>query len=84
MFDKQNSRCYGYKLNRIIVKYEVLFYRRPSKINVTHSDRHIKELYDIKVSDDQNEDITKKKFIANKNMGLIEKKFNKKKYYQNI
>ena len=61
-----------------------MFYRRKSKLNVTHSDRHIKELYDIKITDEPNEDITKKKFIANKNMGLIEKKFNKKKYYQNI
>ena len=60
LFDKQYYRCYGYKLNRIDVKYEVLFYRRPSKLNVAHSDRHIKELYDIKISDDQNEDITKK------------------------
>ena len=42
LFDKQYSRCYGYKLNRIGCKYEVLFYRKPLKLNVTHSDRHIK------------------------------------------
>ena len=33
----------------------------------------------MKISEDECEDITKKTFIMNKNLGLIEKKYNKKR-----
>ena len=88
LFRKKYSRCYGYKLNRISnIKYTVLYYRRPSKLNETNSKQHIEDLFNSKISDDPQEDITKKKFIANKNMGLIEKKYNSKfitKIYQTL
>ena len=75
LFRKTYSRCYGYKLNRISnIKYTILFYRRPSRLNKSDSKRHIDDLYKIKICENEQEDIEKKKFIANKNMGLIEEK----------
>ena len=47
-----------------------MYYRRPSKLSKSDSKKHTDELYDTKNSTD------KKKFIANKNMGLIERKMN--------
>ena len=76
LFRKKYSRCYGYKLNRISnINYTILYYRRPSKLNETNSKQHIEDLFRSKICDDAKEDITKKKFIANKNMGLIEIQF---------
>ena len=77
LFRKKYSQWYGDKLNRIsTTNYTVLYYRRPSKLNKTNSNKHIEDLYNTKVSEDSQEDISKKKIIANKNMGLIEKKYN--------
>ena len=80
LFKKTYSRCYGYKLNRISddIQYNILFYRRPSRLNKSYSDKYIEDLYNIKISENNLEDIEKKKFIMNKNLGLIEKKYNKK------
>ena len=77
LFRKTFSRCYGYKLNRISdINFSILYYRRPSKLVKTDSERHIDDLYKIKICEDKTEDIEKKKFIVNKNLGLIEKKYN--------
>ena len=77
LFRKKYSRCYGYKLNRISdINFTVLYYRRPSKLNKSNSERYINQLYNSFICEDEEEDMTKKKFIANKNMGLIEKKYN--------
>ncbi len=40
------------------------------------SQKYIDNLYKTKISEDEAEDIEKKKFIVNKNLGLIEKKTN--------
>ena len=77
LFKKKYSRCYGYKLNRIKnINYTVLYYRRPSKLATANSQKYIDNLYKSKISDDEAEDIDKKKFIVNKNLGLLEKKNN--------
>ena len=80
LFRKTYSRCYGYKLNRMSkdIQISILYFRRPSKLNKTNSDKYIDDLYKMKISDNIHEDIEKKKFIMNKNLGLIEKKYNKK------
>ena len=73
LFRKKYSRCYGYKLNRISnFNYNVLYYRRPSKLNKSYSNGHINDLYDTELC------IEKKKIIANENVGLIEKKITQK------
>ena len=77
LFRKTYSRCYGYKLNRISnVAYTILYYRKPSRLNKANSNAYIDDLYSVKICENEQEDIEKKKFIANKNMGLIEKKYN--------
>ena len=77
LFRKLYSRCWGYKLNRISnINYTILFYRRPSRLNNSDGDKYIEELYNSQISLEKGEDMNKKKFIANKNMGLIEKKYN--------
>ena len=38
--------------------------------------KHIDNLYKSKISDDEKENIERKKFIVNKNLGLLEKKYN--------
>ena len=71
------SRCYGFKLNGISdINYTILFFRRPSKLNDAHSTKHIDDLYGTRLCEDDSEDIEKKKFIVNKNLGLLEKKYN--------
>ena len=46
IFRKQYSRCYGYKLNRTNgFNYNILYYRRPSKLNKSNSDKYINDLY---------------------------------------
>ena len=60
------------------IQIRILFFRRPSKLNKTNSDKYIDDLYKMKISDNVQEDNEKKKFIMNKNLGLIEKKYNKK------
>ena len=66
LFRKKYSRCYGYKLNRISnIDYNVLYYRRPSRLNVAHSQKHIDDLYKKEISKDKGEDTENIKFIAN-------------------
>lgn len=52
-----------------------------------HSKKHIDDLYQTKICEDYSEDIEKKKFIVNKNLGLLEKKYNSAsitKIYQSL
>ena len=61
LFRKTYSRCYGYKLNRIEnFNYSILKYRRPSKLNKSHSKQYVDDLYNCKISDDPSDDVTKK------------------------
>ena len=77
LFKKFYSRCYGYKLNGISnIDYTILYFRRPSKLNRSNSEKYIEELYNTRISAEEGEDINEKKIIASKNMGLIEKKYN--------
>ena len=72
LFSSTISRCYGYKLNRINENYEVLYMKKPSNLIPSNSKDLVKKVFDSKL------DISLKKFIVNKNLGLIEKKRNKK------
>ena len=72
LFSSTISRCYGYKLNRINENYEVLYMKKPSNLILSNSKDLVKKVFDSKL------DISLKKFIVNKNLGLIEKKRNKK------
>ena len=72
LFSGVYSRCYGYKLNRIKEKYNVLYYKKPSNLVMSNSKDLVGNLYESKLPTDL------KKFIANKNLGLIEKRRNKK------
>ncbi|DAC81756.1 TPA_asm: S1H [Trichoplax MELD virus] len=67
------SRCYGIKLNKIRFNdVEILYYRRPSNLVKSNSEHLVKAVYESDLPLDC------KKFIVNKNLGLIEKKRNVK------
>ena len=66
------SRCYGYKLNRINEKFIVMYYKKPSNLVPSNSRSLVKNVFNSKLPTDL------KKFIVNKNLGLTEKKKNKK------
>ena len=69
LFTQKFSRCYGYKLNRINnINYKICCIRRPSKLVKTNSHDHLKKLFNNPTISTKN-----KKFIINKNSGLIEK-----------
>ena len=72
LFSGTYSRCYGYKLNRINENFMVMYYRRPSNLVLSNSRSLVKNVFNSKLPMDL------KKFIVNKNLGLIEKKKNKK------
>ena len=69
-FTQKASRCYGYKFKKIdSIKYKIYFVRNPSKLNKTNSHDYLMKLYNYP-------NISIKKFIINKNTGLIEQKYN--------
>jgi len=72
LFSGTHSRCYGYKLNRINEKFTVMYYKKPSNLVLSNSRSLVKNVFNSKLPTDL------KKFIVNKNLGLIEKKKNKK------
>ena len=72
LFSGTYSRCYGYKLNRIDEKFKVMYYKKPSNLVLSNSQSLVKNVFNSKLP------IDLKKFIVNKNLGLIEKKKNKK------
>jgi len=79
LFPSLYSRCYGYKLNRIPSnKYEVISYRRPSSLHKSNSKELVDRLWGTKISESEECDIMYKKFICNRNLGILEKKKNKK------
>ena len=72
LFSGTYSRCYGYKLNRIDENFTVMYYKKPSNLVLSNSQSLVKNVFNSKLP------IDLKKFIVNKNLGLIEKKKNKK------
>ena len=72
LFSGTYSRCYGYKLNRINEKFIVMYYKKPSNLVLSNSRSLVKNVFDSNLPMDL------KKFIVNKNLGLIEKKKNKR------
>jgi len=71
LFNKQFSRCYGYKLRHLKSNYIVQMFRRPSVLNKSNIKDHLKLLYN-------NNELTEndKKFIVNCVTGLCEKSDN--------
>ena len=76
LFPYKYSRCTGYKLNRINVKYSILFFKRPSKLVQSNSKEIIDELWKTKFDDECDNQC--KKDIVNLNIGLLGKKYNNK------
>ena len=72
LFSGTYSRCYGCKLNRIKERYIVMYYKKPSNLVPSNSQSLVRNVFNSKLPTDL------KKFIVNKNLGLIEKKKNKK------
>lgn len=80
LFPSTYSRHYGYLLNRIPknIKYEVISYRRPSTLNKSNSSEMVDKLWNDEISSYKEADIEYKKYIVNRNLGLLEKKRNNK------
>jgi len=71
IFSEKISRMFGFVLKQIDIKYKIHYVRKPFKIENVDFNPAIKELY-------ANPDISMKlkKYIANKTMGMLEKKKN--------
>ena len=63
LFSGTYSRCYGYKLNRINEKYDVLYFKKPSNLILSNSKSLVNNVFKSKLSTHL------KKFIVNKNLG---------------
>lgn len=88
LFPFTYSRCTGYKLNRIKnIDYQILYFKKPSKLVKSNSKEIIDEVYQYKFSDDEKENSKCRKDIVNLNIGLLGKCKNKKtvcKVFKNI
>ena len=71
LFNHKISRTYGFVLKQTKIPYEILYYRRPSKIIDVDFQTPIEELYK-----NDEIDVDKKKTIVNKMTGLMETKLN--------
>ena len=80
LFRNIYNRCCGYKLNRIPkeIKYEILYYRKQSALQVSNSKELVNNLWNKKISNIEQNDITLKKSIVNIVLGKLEKRKNKK------
>ena len=81
LFGSTFSRCYGNKLinmqGLVIINYQILYYRRPSRLVHNPASAFITELYSkTKLSDDSIEDLDLKKYIVNCIIGTMNKKNN--------
>lgn len=76
MFDKLHDRVYGFHLldaQKKKIEFEIKYVRKYSRLETVNYRQYMDELYDEKV----NLKTKHKKFIANKTIGLFEKKLNK-------
>ena len=79
LFGMKIARTYGYNIKRIYgIEYKILCYRRPSILKKCNGRERVTKLYNTTISTDSQEDIKLKKFIINKNLGIVEKKHNNK------
>lgn len=81
LFNKKYNRVYGSVLKQIDVDYTILYYWRPSKLVPFNGKAVVDKLYSHDI------DKSMKKFIVNNNLGIAEKKYNKKaisKVFQDI
>jgi hypothetical protein len=78
LFEGKISKIYGYILNKIDLKdIEILYFRRPCRLVESFAKNHISDLWNFKISNDPFFDEKHKKYIANINIGKLEKKYNK-------
>jgi hypothetical protein len=83
LFPKTVTKVSGWKLNKIKdqgIKFKILSFNRPSKLNWSNSKRLIDKLWETDISDDSKLDSQCKKDIFNINSGLLEKKHNSKTF----
>ena len=58
LFGARYAICYGNKLMKIKgIEYEILYFRRPSRLVKSNAKQLISNLYKTKLSDDEKEDI---------------------------
>ena len=57
---------------------QIVAYKQPSFIKKVDYKKLIDELYETKIADDSQQDTYIKKLVANVNIGLLEKSFNRK------
>ena len=50
LFSGSYSRCYGYKLNRIKEKYNVLYFKKPSNLIMSNSKSLVENVYKSELS----------------------------------
>ena len=80
LFPSDYSRVTGYKLNRITIDYQVLFFKRPSRLIDVNTKQMIDKLWEADICDRDKDDKTFKKCIFNISSGLLEKKTNSKTF----
>lgn len=78
LFGKTYSRCYGNKLIEIKgINFEILYFRRPSRLATANGKALINALYKLKISQDQHENTLLLKNTANYVIGMTQKKYNR-------
>ena len=74
MFNKKCDLCYGYFLKKLdTTKLRILYYKSPSQVHKANYKEILNELWELKISDDEDIDKQIKKLIVNINLALIEK-----------
>ena len=76
MFNKVYNLVYGKFLNHF-KDVEILAFKMPSSIKKVDYKKIVQDLYKTAISENNEEDIYRKKLIANINYGLLEKSKNK-------
>ena len=76
-FQKTYSLCFGMFLQRFLGEVEVLAFKKPSFVKPVNYKKVVVDLYESKISQDDDEDKELKKLIANVNIGMLEKGTNK-------
>ena len=82
MFPGNNiyNRCYGFKLIVLsnIIKFRIIYVQKPSSIIEVDFKKHIDDVYNTKIDNDNDVDLSLKKQLINVPTGILEKRYNKK------
>ena len=80
LFSGEICRVYGVVLNGIAntkIGYDIISYKRPHKLIKTNNKQMYKDYWNTTISENNDENTKILKWISNKNIGLLEKKYNK-------